>query len=187
MPSPLGHAIAGLAVHVVASRRRQELFDWPRVTLTVGAALCPDLDLLLRWVDGRNHHGGAMHGAGFAVLVAGLVAAWAFARGWPRPAPLGLAAGFAWSSHILLDYLNVDTHPPIGILALWPFSGAYYKFPWPIFLDIGRTLEWSTVLHNALAAAWEAALLVPLLAWAWRYRTRNIEGGPWREGSKAKP
>jgi inner membrane protein len=186
MPSPLGHAIAGLVVHVVASRPK-DLLDWPRATLIAGAALCPDLDLLLRWVDGRNHHGGAMHGVGFAALVAGAAAAFAFARRWPRPGMLGLAVGLAWSSHILLDYLNVDTHPPIGILALWPFSGAYYKFPWPIFLDIGRTLEWRTVLHNALAAAWEAALLGPLLVWAWRSRTRNGEGGPWREDSKAKP
>jgi membrane-bound metal-dependent hydrolase YbcI (DUF457 family) len=187
MPSPLGHAIAGLTVHVLACRRRHELLDWPRVALTAGAALAPDLDLLLRFVDGRNHHGGAMHGLGFAILAGAAGFLLARVRRWVRPGALGVAVAFAWSSHVLLDYLNVDTHPPIGILALWPFSRAYYKFPWPIFLDIGRTLEWSTMGHNALAAAWEAALLLPLLVWAWRSRTRSIEGGPWREDSKAKP
>lgn len=185
MPSPLGHAIAGLTVHALASRTRSDLIDWPRAALLAAAALAPDLDLLLRFVDGRNHHGGAMHGVGFAALAAGVAFLFALARRWPRAGAFGLAAGLAWSTHILLDYLNVDTHPPIGILALWPFSEAYYKFPWPIFLDIGRTLEWSTMRHNALAAAWEAALLLPPLIWVWQSRKR-IEGGPWREDSKAK-
>jgi membrane-bound metal-dependent hydrolase YbcI (DUF457 family) len=187
MPSPLGHAIAGLTVHAFASRGRRELLDGRRLALTAGAALAPDLDLLLRFVDGRNHHGGAMHGVGFAGLAGAAVLALALARGWARALPLALAVAGAWVSHIVLDYLNVDTHPPIGILALWPISAAYYKFPWPVFLDIGRTLEWKTVWHNALAAAWEAALLGPVLIWAWRSRARKIESGPWHEDSRAKP
>jgi membrane-bound metal-dependent hydrolase YbcI (DUF457 family) len=173
VPSPLGHGIAGLTVHILSSRDRADLWDWRRVALTAGAALAPDLDLLLRWVDGRPHHGGAVHGVGFAVLAGLAAAGLARSLAWARPALLGLAAAGAWASHIVLDFLNVDTHPPIGIRALWPFSGGFYKFPWPIFLDIGRTLEWETVRHNALAAAWEAALLLPLLAWAWRYRARR--------------
>jgi len=79
----------------------------------------------------------------------------------------------------------VDTNPPIGIMALWPFSPAYYKFPWPIFMDIGRTLTWTTVLHNAVAGAWEATLLLPLLWAAWRWRSRRLGGPAWREGSRA--
>jgi hypothetical protein len=56
-------------------------------------------------------------------------------------------------------------------MALWPLEDGYYKFPWPIFMDIGRTLEWKTVRHDALALAWEAALLCPLLVVIWRART----------------
>jgi hypothetical protein len=95
--------------------------------------------------------------------------------------------GLGWASHVLLDYLNVDTHPPIGLLALWPFLGAYLKFPWPIFMDIGRTLDWHTVRHNAVAAAWEAAVLVPLLVWVWRSRRRRLGSRSWHEGSRASP
>jgi membrane-bound metal-dependent hydrolase YbcI (DUF457 family) len=136
----------------------------------VGAALVPDIDLLFRFVDGRNHHNNETHSIGFAVMAA-LVAA-CLAR-WLDPGHglrLGLATGAAWLTHVVLDYLNRDTHPPIGILALWPFSPAHYKFPWPIFLDIGRTLEWSTVRNNAIAALWEMVILLPILWTAWRVR-----------------
>ena len=86
---------------------------------------------------------------------------------------LALAVGAAWLSHIVLDYLNRDTNPPIGIMALWPLTGAFYKFPWPIFLDIGRTLEWATVRHNLVALAWESLLLLPPLVLSWRHRLRE--------------
>ena len=79
----------------------------------------------------------------------------------------------------------MDTNPPIGIMAFWPFSSAYYKFPWPIFMDIGRTLTWTTVIHNVVAGAWEAALLLPLLWAAWRWRSARLGGPAWREGSRA--
>jgi hypothetical protein len=87
-----------------------------------------------------------------------------------------MAVSFAWASHVFLDYLNRDTNPPIGLMALWPLSRAHYKIPWPIFLDIGRTLEWQTFVHNLVAAAWEGALLVPLLLAALRYRSRRLAG-----------
>jgi len=185
MPSPFAHGVAGLAVHVLASRDREELRDRWRIGVTVGAALLADLDLAFRFVDGRNHHGGELHGIGFAVLTA-IAGGLAFRLlGWKRPFACGLAAGVAYATHPLLDYLNVDTPPPIGILALWPFSSAYWKFPWPIFMDIGRTLTWTTVVHDAVAGAWEATVLLPLLWVAWRWRSRRLGGPAWREGSRA--
>ncbi len=175
MPSPIGHGLAGLTVHVLASRNRQELLDPWRAAIILGAALAPDIDLAFRFIDGRNHHNNETHSIGFA-LIAAVAAALIFRlRAWTRPLALGLAVGGAWLSHVLLDYLNRDTNPPIGIMALWPFSSAYYKVPWPIFLDIGRTLEWTTVWKNGLAAAWEAAVLTPVLLVAWRFRSRRME------------
>jgi len=163
---------------------RERLDPW-RAGVTIGAALFPDLDLTFKLVDGVNHHGNELHGVGCAIA-AGLLGALAFrALGWARPWALALAVALAYATHPLLDYLNVDTHPPIGILALWPFSHAYYKFPWPIFMDIGRTLDWTTVRHNAVAALWETVLLAPLLAAAWHWRRRGTGGGAWPEASKA--
>jgi membrane-bound metal-dependent hydrolase YbcI (DUF457 family) len=187
MPSPLAHGLAGLAVHVLVSRDRTALADPWRIGVTAGAALIPDLDLAFKYVDGRNHHGNELHSIGFALL-AGVASALAFRMlRWRAPASAGLAVFLAWSSHVLLDYLNVDTHPPIGILALWPFSQAYWKSPIPLFLDIGRTLTWETVRHNAVAGAWECAVIVPVLLACWRYRSRQLGGLSWREASKVRP
>jgi len=138
--------------------------------VAVGASVAPDLDLLLRFVDGRNHHQGASHSVGAALIAGAAVMLLARAMGWARPPALGLVAAGAWGSHLLLDYLSVDTHPPIGIPLLWPFARGYFHFPWPIFLDIGRTLDWHTVRHDAVALAWETALVLPILLASWWLR-----------------
>jgi membrane-bound metal-dependent hydrolase YbcI (DUF457 family) len=153
----------------------------------VGAACFADVDLLFQFVDGRNHHNNELHGIGFALLGAVVGAAVFRLLGWSRPIAAALALGAAYATHPLLDYLNVDTNPPIGILALWPFSSRYYKISWPIFMDIGRTLDWHTIRHDTVAALWETILLGPILLWAWRWRTRGKGAGQWREGSRASP
>ena len=159
---------------MLASRTPGELRDPRRAAVVVGAALAPDIDLLFRFVDGRNHHNNETHSLGVA-LVAGLAGAVAFRLlAWARPYALALATCVAWASHTLLDYLNRDTSPPIGLMALWPWSDAHYKFPWPLFMSIGRTLDGTTVLHNLVAVAWEALLLVPLLWVALIYRSRRL-------------
>jgi membrane-bound metal-dependent hydrolase YbcI (DUF457 family) len=137
--------------------------------------VAPDLDLLFRFVDGRNHHQAETHSLGCAVLAAAAVLLLARWRGWAGATRLALLAGAAWTSHVALDYLGRDTHPPIGLLALWPVSAGYFKFPWPLFLDIGRTLTWEGIRHNAVAVAWESVLLVPPLLLCWRHRLREGE------------
>jgi hypothetical protein len=145
--------------------------------VAVVAAVAPDLDLLLRFVDGRNHHQAESHSIGAALLAAAAVALGARMAGWPHALGLGLVAGAGWGSHLLLDYLGRDTHPPIGLPLLWPFAPGYFKFPWPLFMDIGRTLSWHTVRHNALAVAWETVfMLAILLATGWWWRRRRGEG-----------
>jgi hypothetical protein len=67
-------------------------------------------------------------------------------------------------------------------MAFWPVSQSYFKFPWPIFLDIGRTLEWKTVVNNVVAITWETVLLAPLLYFIWRRRSRALSD---RMGSHA--
>jgi hypothetical protein len=112
---------------------------------------------------------------GAALLAGAAVALFAAARGWERPVRLGVAGFLGWLSHILLDYLGRDTSPPIGLMALWPFGHGYHKFPFPLFLDIGRTLDLHTLGHNGLALAWEAFVLCPLVVASWRQR--HVRGG----------
>jgi membrane-bound metal-dependent hydrolase YbcI (DUF457 family) len=173
MPSPVAHGLAGLTVQVLLARQDRERLDPARAAVIVAAALAPDLDLLLRLVDGQNHHQGPSHSVGAAVLAALAAGALWLARGWARPFSLAAGVGLAWLSHVGLDYLSNDTNPPIGLMALWPLSSAYFKSPWPLFLDIGRTLEWATLRNNLLAAAWESAVLGPLVWLAWRVRRRG--------------
>jgi membrane-bound metal-dependent hydrolase YbcI (DUF457 family) len=175
MPSPVGHGLAGLTVHLLTARDRAELTSARHAAVSVGAALAPDLDLLLRFVDGRNHHQGASHSLGAALLAAAAGALLARAMGWARPWAFAVAAGAGWGSHLLLDYLGVDTHPPIGIPLWWPFAPGYLKAPWTLFLDIGRTLDWHTIRHNTVAVTWEVVLTLPILliTWWWRRRTEG--------------
>lgn len=187
MPSPLAHGLVGLTVHVLASRDRGDLRDPWRLGVTVGAALAPDLDLTFRFLDGRNHHNREFHSIGLALLAGALgLLAFRLLR-LSRPLALATAVALAWTSHLVLDYLNVDTSPPIGLMALWPFSQAFFKSPVPIFMDIGRTLTWTTVRHNAVAGAWECVVLVPVLLGAWRYKRTRLEGPGWHADSRASP
>jgi membrane-bound metal-dependent hydrolase YbcI (DUF457 family) len=187
MPSPIAHGLVGLSVHLLASRDRAELHDPWRIGVTVGASCIPDVDLLFRMVDGVNHHNNETHSFGFALLAAVTAAAVFRLVRWKRPLVLGLVLGLAWASHVLLDLLNLDTHPPIGLMALWPLSDGYYKSPVLLFLDIGRTLDWTAVKHNSVSAAWECVILVPVLLAAWRYRMRHLGRDAWREGPRASP
>jgi hypothetical protein len=175
MPSPVAHGLAGLSVHLLTARNRVDLTSMPHAVVAVAAAVAPDLDLLLRFIDGRNHHQAESHSIGVTLVVGAVVALVARVAGSRRAVSLGIVAAAGWGSHLLLDYLGRDTHPPIGLPILWPFAGGYFKAPWPLFLDIGRTLNWHTVRHNALAVAWEMVLMLPILLATWWWRQRRGE------------
>jgi len=176
VPSPVGHALGGIAA------------GWPLVprknrdaaALLAGIAIAPDLDLLV------GTHRAASHSVG-AALMAGAVAAtlWsAFAPPALPPSPglrrtarretlrVMLAATLAWGSHVLLDWLRNDTRPPIGIMALWPVTHAYYKAAIEIFPPVSRRYwEARFWLYNLRALVVELIVLGPIAAavlWRWR-------------------
>jgi inner membrane protein len=176
MPSPVGHLLAGLCVYGAVPADRGRVVSQSGLAVAALVSIAPDLDLALNVLTGRNYHQAHSHSVG-AALIAGL-AVWALSarRRWPHSGRLGLTAGLAWLSHVGLDYLSVDTSPPIGLMALWPLSDDWHKFRWPILLPISRHLEWAAQARNVLAAAWEVVLLGPLLALTWRLR-RARSGG----------
>jgi hypothetical protein len=74
---------------------------------------------------------------------------------------------------VLFDWLGSDTSLPIGIMALWPLSDAYFQSDLHVFDAISRRYWlpgfWA---HNARAVARELAILVPLLPVVWWLRVR---------------
>ena len=167
MPSPIGHALAGAAAGwlIQAPRQIGGRVDARRLlrhaALFGGIAVLPDLDLL--W----GSHSGPTHGLG-AALLAGLVA-WVAVRavgfggvpGWR----IGLAVAAAYASHTLLDWLGRDSSPPIGIMALWPVSDAYFESDLHVFMAISRRY-WREgfVAQNVAAVTREVLILAPILA-----------------------
>jgi len=165
MPTPLGHALgaaaAGWAVgppHPPAERA---------IVLRHGLwfgllGMFPDIDLI--W----GLHRGPTHSVG-AALIVGLAAAVL-----TNNARLGAAAGCAYATHALLDWLGADSSMPVGIMALWPASWEYYQASAPFFDSVWRRNEtpdfWS---HNIKAVAKELLVLVPAAFVGWRFARRQ--------------
>ena len=151
MPSPVGHALGGLIVGELAA---------PSALLICAiAGVAPDVDFL--W----GRHNQETHSL-FAAVVAGLLV-----LAWKRDARLALAVTLAWTSHVLFDWLGSDTTPPLGVMALWPFSSEYY-FSNAFFFEAISRRYWldNFITHNLWAVAREILILGPPLAVVWWLR-----------------
>ena len=115
------------------------------------AACLPDLDFL--W----GRHNMETHSLGFALLVGVVVYA------WQRSTRVAIACAVAVASHVLFDWLGSDDTPPLGVMALWPFSNAFYFANAFVFEAISRRY-WlpNFFTHNLLAVAREVAILLPI-------------------------
>lgn len=172
MPTPIGHALAGIAVAGVARGSSMP----PRHVATLAfCASAPDLDLVLRLIDGVNHHRGASHSVGAAALV---LLATLLLRRFGVDLPAAALMGAAWASHVALDYLGVDTSPPFGEMALWPFSEAFYISPVPVFYDIPRSFSAGAIRHNLVAVAIEVVVIAPIAWFCWRGFRTGSDSGP---------
>jgi membrane-bound metal-dependent hydrolase YbcI (DUF457 family) len=136
--------------------------------ILAAVAISPDLDLLVHNHRDQSHSIGAAVAAGLMVLL--------FSRNWRW----GSAVSLAWGSHILLDWLSNDTRPPLGVMALWPFTYDYYKASIEIFPPVSRRYWESRFwIYNLRAVAVELLLLLPLTALiVSRYRNRVRSSGP---------
>lgn len=180
MPTPVGHAIGGLAVYAV-TREKPLKEDLTFAAVCMGVSLIPDLDLVIGPFAGRSYHHYFSHSLGFAALFG--VAVYLLARALDRPRPLRDAGVLfaVYLSHIFLDILGKDTTPPFGVQLLWPFSDAFYMSPLIIFDEVWRgTVGRLLGLHNWLTVVREMVILVPLCAvlWWWRNRFSNRLSSP---------
>jgi membrane-bound metal-dependent hydrolase YbcI (DUF457 family) len=180
MPSPVGHALGAIVVGWGVVPRR----DIAGAAILAAVAVAPDLDLLLHTHRGESHSVGA---ALFAGLLAWVVTRFASAAAPLPPSPRlrrtgrraaarwAAAISLAWGSHILLDWLSNDTRPPLGVMALWPFTHDYYKAGIEIFPPVSRRYWESRFwIYNLRAAVVEVVILAPLTALVVRrFRRKN--------------
>jgi inner membrane protein len=174
MPSPVAHSLIGLALGAAAVLTPDDargLFRqaWRRRGPLCGAVLlaqAPDIDYLPGLLSGdlNAYHHLLTHTAGWCGLVS--VGCWLALRAW-RPATRLAVLGWCLlltGSHLLADWLTADARPPIGIMALWPFSDAHYISPATIFMRMHkRDLADVWQAHNLTAVAVELAWCLPLL------------------------
>ena len=133
MPSPVGHALAGIAVawaadlfpgnrawRAVPERARWYARAGGGLTLACAAlAFAPDLDLLI------GFHRSITHSFVSVVVVAAVAGVLAAKARLPVTRIACMCAG-AWATHMLLDWLAVDPSTPRGIQALWPFDDRWF-------------------------------------------------------------
>jgi membrane-bound metal-dependent hydrolase YbcI (DUF457 family) len=164
MPSPLGHALGGAAVGLLAGRPQP--LTW-RVPAVLGLIAClPDLDLL------TSQHSGITHSVGFAALAGLVVLA---GSGNQR---FAVAAMTAYGSHVLFDWLGHDTAAPYGVMALWPFGTGFHIAPWTPLPPVSRQYWlpgfWTHTMKVALV---ELMLFGGGFVLAWWHRSRRRSNG----------
>jgi membrane-bound metal-dependent hydrolase YbcI (DUF457 family) len=184
MASPIGHALAGLAVAwtadlVPGSGTRRTVpahaswYDQAGDGLTAACVLlaaAPDLDLFF----GRFHR--TMTHSVLAVVVVAGVAAFAAARLRLPVRRVAFMCAGAWASHLLVDWLAVDQSIPRGIQLLWPFDGRWFISGWDIFLGSERRDLFSaaTMRRNIAAVVQEIAIFAPIVIALWLVRVKTL-------------
>jgi membrane-bound metal-dependent hydrolase YbcI (DUF457 family) len=183
MPSPIGHALGGVAVawmsDLVPGNRawRYRTGNWlariggPSTIACAMLAAAPDLDVLV------GQHRSVTHSLTSAVVVAVIVAM--VAARIRRPiARLSLLCGGAWGSHLLLDWLGTDNYPPFGIQLLWPFSHRWFISGLNLFTQTRHEYVFTVeaLRVNAGAIAFETLVLGPIVALLWLVREKALAG-----------
>lgn len=153
-----------------------------REALLFGAiGMLPDIDLAFGAHSGPTHSIGAM-----TIIAVAAIAAWKRAAPIP-PTFFVLACAAAYGSHVLLDWMATDSTPPIGVMALWPFSREHFESDLHVFMAISRRYHqgWPFVRQNTLALLRELAILLPILSLLLLFRRRPTRTGPsniWNTG-----
>lgn len=170
MPSPIGHALAGLATAWGGGRLREPA--WPLAAVCAALAAIPDADLLLPGAHRTFTH--SFVAVAVVLIIAAAVTGKVTGKiDWR----IVLLCGAAYGSHVLMDWLGADPNPPSGIQLLWPSAG-WFIAPWTIFPGTERRhiLSVASFLTNLKAVGVECAVMAPVAAGAWLTRTYRSRG-----------
>ena len=181
MPTPIGHALAGLAVAwsaepPAAARSLGQALARPLTVACMALAVIPDLDLLY-----PPMHRTATHSIGAIILVtiiAAGVTGWVTGRiNWR----IAFVCAAAYASHIVTDWLGTDrNYAPYGIQVFWPFDNGWYISGWDLFLPVERRNPFSaaTIRIDMAAAIREIVLLGSVTVVIWLARKRLPRRSP---------
>jgi membrane-bound metal-dependent hydrolase YbcI (DUF457 family) len=188
MPSPIGHALAGLAIGLAGSDPRSARQARWRMLPTIAmaaavVAMLPDADLIVSLFRPSVHRM-ASHSIGATFLIfivaAGVTRQVTGRIGWR----VALLMAAAHASHILLDWMAMDVPIPDGIQALWPFSDRRYLSGWDLFPPTERRIFGNpqALPMNLRALVTELLVLGPCallaLAVTRKRRTRGLTSAP---------
>jgi len=174
MPSPVGHALAGISVVYAADligRRRS-----PRhlTAICAGLAMLPDADLLFPGTHRTVSHSVTAVAITFivAMVVTGKVNQVARRL---QPSVTATICGIAYATHLLLDWLGADNFPPYGIQLLWPWSDRWFISNLDVFRQTARRyfLTAPIIRQNLVAVAQELAILLPIVVALWLVRVKT--------------
>src|SRR5262245_10980040 len=167
MPTPAGHAAAGLIVAWFAeSTVRKPSFAGPLAIGCALAATIADIDILF------GSHRTYTHSI-TAAAIAGIATWMILWRRTPLAARLGLAVAAAYASHPLLDWLGKDTSVPPGVMACCPWSSRYFISGLDLFGEVSRRY-WKPdefIVGNFNAVGHELLILAPVAIVAWLLRS----------------
>lgn len=169
MPSPIGHAMAGVIV-ALAGEEPPARRPWPLLIACAALAAIPDLDYIYPPI-----HRGPTHSFAAVLLVAVGVAAVTRSRGGRTHWRVVAVCTMAYASHLFMDWLGRDVTDLPGVRMLWPWSDHRLISGWDVFRNTERTdlFTYEKIVHNARTLLQEVVILGPILAvlW-WRRRTR---------------
>jgi membrane-bound metal-dependent hydrolase YbcI (DUF457 family) len=184
MPSPIGHALAGIAVAWGADlfpgnrgwRTVPTTASWYAragngLTLACAAlAVAPDLDLLF----GGSHR--SVTHSFVSIAVVALIAILGAVRARLPVARVAWMCAGAWATHLLLDWLAADPSIPRGIQAWWPFNDRRFISEWDVFPGTERRQIFSepSIRLNMAALARELAFMLPLVLGLWLVRVKAL-------------
>jgi membrane-bound metal-dependent hydrolase YbcI (DUF457 family) len=184
MASPIGHALAGVAIAWAADlmprpqTRRAVGSPWYQqagggLTIACAAlAAAPDLDLLI-----EGFHRSVTHSLVSVAAVAVMAAFFAARAGVPAGRVAAVCA-VAWGSHIVVDWISVDQSTPSGLQILWPFDDRWFISGWDVFpgTERRRLLSGPSLQRNMQALVSELAVMMPIVLTLWLVRVKALAG-----------
>lgn len=142
MPSPVGHTLFGLWIYVIWCKNLPRLLsgrlsDWILIIWIIFCSNLPDFDLFIGLAEGdlSKYHQTYTHTLGFALIIGLATFLFLKIKKQNRIYSISFLTFISVYFHVILDSLNCDSRPPVGVMLFWPFSNRYFN-PIQIFYPV---------------------------------------------------